>query len=107
MLDDILTPGVRRMMTENGWTMADLLRSIRPGGPQDTTQYSAHCTKCGIEMVRTSRQLIDGPCPCECGGQIDTSDWVRWLQAFLAGDLKTTQSIKNVRFIELNPGDES
>ena len=85
--------------------MADVVRSLRPGGPQDIYEYSSHCTKCGQKMVGTLRQIGDGR--CSCGGEIDCTDMRIWFDALRSSDWKTVRSIKSIRRVDGHTGDET
>jgi len=81
MINDLLTPTVRKLMEQNGWTTADLVRSLRPGGPQDTIECTTHCLSCGAEVTKTFREL---PEVCStCGGDLDGTDLGIWCAAVI------------------------
>jgi hypothetical protein len=102
MLEDILTPYVRELMKEKGCTMAEVVRSLRPGGPHDTFVYSTHCTQCGQKISGTLRQLFQqaGEGLCSCGGKLDATDLARWSAALRANDWVAASKIASIRQVE-------
>jgi hypothetical protein len=104
MFDDILKPPLTTWMQKEGWTTADFMRALRPGGPLDTLEYSTHCTQCGKKFVGTFRQYGDGL--CSCGGKLDTKDVAQWLAALRANDLTVVRRITTIRQIENKAGSD-
>ena len=100
-----ISDGLQRRIDAGDFTVADLVRHMRPGGPLDSTGLATACVYCGDKKRESLRWFIDSDFQCECGGEYEYSALQRLEQAARRGDRAAIAAIAEIFHIptELAP----